>query len=92
MFGSLSVAVTAIAFWGIPLLVVAFLLYLVVRRGVRDGMLDARRIDAEEAAERRARAMRSDAGASASAASPGAGNDTGTSTGTGTTGPGAAGL
>lgn len=90
MFGSLSVLVSVIAFWVVPLLVVAFLLYLVVRRGVRDGMLDARRIDAEEAAERRARATRSDAGASASAASPGAGNGTGTSTGT--TGPGAAGL
>lgn len=84
--------VAAIAFWVIPLLVVAFLLYLVVRRGVRDGMLDARRIDAEEAAERRARAMRSDVEASTAAAPPGAGAGTGTGNGTGTTGPGTAGV
>lgn len=35
--------------------VIAFLLYLVIRKGVRDGMLDARQLDREEVAERRAR-------------------------------------
>jgi hypothetical protein len=38
------------------LLVASFLLYLVIRKGVRDGMLDARQLDREEAAARRARA------------------------------------
>lgn len=33
--------------------VIAFLLYLVIRKGVRDGMLDAREIDRQEAAGRR---------------------------------------
>lgn len=35
--------------------VIAFLLYLVIRKGVRDGMLDARELDRQEAAERRSR-------------------------------------
>lgn len=84
--------VTAIAFWLIPVLLVAFVLYLVVRRGVRDGMLDARRIDAEEAAERRARAVRSDTGATGSVASPGTGSGTRDpgATGASTTGSGTA--
>ncbi|HYQ77262.1 hypothetical protein [Cellulomonas sp.] len=52
-----SVAVLVLA-WLVPAAVVALVLYAVVRRGVRDGMLDARRVDAEEAAGRRARAAR----------------------------------
>lgn len=39
--------------WLLGAAVVAFVLYLVVRRAVRDGFLDARRLDAEEAALRR---------------------------------------
>lgn len=39
--------------WLLGAAVVAFVLYLVVRRGVRDGFLDARQLDAEEAALRR---------------------------------------
>lgn len=35
--------------------VIAFLLYLVIRKGVRDGMLDARELDRQQAAERRSR-------------------------------------
>lgn len=35
--------------------VIAFLLYLVIRKGVRDGMLDARELDRQEAAERHSR-------------------------------------
>ncbi|MET0435261.1 MAG: hypothetical protein ABW025_13950 [Cellulomonas sp.] len=50
-----SVAFVLVA-WLVPAAVVALILYAVVRRGVRDGMLDARRVDAQEAAGRRARA------------------------------------
>lgn len=55
VFGELTPLVLVVATWLLPVLVVGFALYLVVRRAVRDGMLDARRVDAEEAAERRAR-------------------------------------
>lgn len=56
-----SVAFALVA-WLVPVAVVALVLYAVVRRGVRDGMLDARRVDAREAAERRARAGEGPAG------------------------------
>jgi hypothetical protein len=39
--------------YGLVLAVVAGVLYVVVRRAVRDGMLDARRVDRDEAALRR---------------------------------------
>lgn len=73
MFGSLTPLVIIAAYWVVPVVVVAFLLYLVVRRGVRDGMLDARRIDAEEAAERRARATSAAAGEAGAPAPAGPG-------------------
>lgn len=73
MFGSLTPLVIIAAYWVVPVVVVAFLLYLVVRRGVRDGMLDARRIDAEEAAERRARATSAAAGEAGAPAPAGTG-------------------
>lgn len=62
--------VTTLAFWVVPALVVAVVLYLVVRRGVRDGMLDARRIDAEEAAERHARGARATRAADSAGTGP----------------------
>jgi len=73
MFDSLTPLVIVVAYWVVPAVVLAFLLYLVVRRGVRDGMLDARRVDAEEAAERRARAARAADGAAAAPAPAGTG-------------------
>lgn len=73
MFGSLTPLVIIAAYWVVPVVVVAFLLYLIVRRGVRDGMLDARQVDAEEAAERRARAARATGGPTADAAPTGPG-------------------
>lgn len=76
MFGSLTPLVFIAAYWVVPAVVVAFLLYLVVRRGVRDGMLDARRVDAEEAAERRAREARAAGGPTADPAPTGTGPGT----------------
>jgi hypothetical protein len=70
-----ELTVSSIAFilvtWLVPVAVIGLVLYAVVRRGVRDGMLDARRVDAQEAAERRARAAGGD-DPGAPAAGPGA--------------------
>ena len=74
MFGSLAPVLIPLVTWLVPVVLVAWALYAVVRRGVRDAILDVRRIDAAEAAERRDRAARLDPERTAGTA-PGPGAD-----------------
>lgn len=53
---SASLLILAVpALYVLGAVVIAFLLYLVIRKGVRDGMLDARELDRQQTAERRSR-------------------------------------